>query len=549
MRQTLLLSLSLAAAGVLSAADSPLPALRRQGTATQLIVDGRPLFLRSGELGNSTGEPDFLRPSWEKLRTLGLNSLIVPVYWDLLEPEEGKFDFATVDGLLRDARAADMKLVLLWFGTWKNSMSCYAPAWVKADVKRFPRAVNAAGQTLEIVTPFCAEAAAVDARAFAALQRHLKATDAQRTVVLVQVENEIGMINSARDHSAAAEAAWAQPVPAELLAALGAGRAADTLAAEVRGAWEAAGTKTAGTWAEVFGTSDTAEEIFMAWHFARFTERVTAAGKAEYPLPMYANAALIRPAYRPGQYPAAGPLPHLMEVWRAGAPSLDFISPDIYFPNFAEWSGRYVRLGNPLFIPEALRSTDASANVLYAVGQHDAFGFGPFGIESIEEPAAGLLRASYDLLAQLAPVLAEHAGRGRSRGLLPPTAEQRQPHQVSLGGVLMNVSYERATAPSLADGVINESGQAGGRPTLPAGGLVLQLGPDEFLFAGLGVTVVFESPKAGERLGLLQVEEGRYVDGRWQSIRRLNGDQTHQGRHVRLEPGRMVIQRAKLYRY
>ena len=178
-------------------AAAELPHLRKQGSATQLIVDGQPFLARGGELGNSSGEPDYLRSAWPKLQAMNLNTVLAPVYWDVIEPQEGKFDFATLDGLMRDAQASQMKLVLLWFGSWKNSMSCYAPAWVKRDQTRFPRARDSAGRGLELLTPFAAANRDTDARAFAALMRHLKVNDPTHIVIMVQVENEIGMIPEA----------------------------------------------------------------------------------------------------------------------------------------------------------------------------------------------------------------------------------------------------------------------------------------------------------------------------------------------------------------
>ncbi len=287
-----------------------------------------------------------------------------------------------------------MRLVLLWFGSWKNSMSCYAPAWVKRDTRRFPRASDLDGTPQEILSPFSAANRDTDARAFAAVLRHLREADGTaHTVLMVQVENEIGMIPTARDHSAEADRAFAAPVPAELTKHLAAKR--DELAPELRAAWLGAGGRTSGTWSDVFGPGPAGEEIFMAWHFARYAEAVAAAGKREHALPMFVNAALIRPGHQPGQYPSGGPLPHLVDVWRAAAPSIDFLAPDVYFQNFVEWARRYTRSGNPLFVPEAMRSPEASVNALYAIGEHDAIGFSPFGIESIGDAAAKHLAASY----------------------------------------------------------------------------------------------------------------------------------------------------------
>ena len=547
MRVTLWTVASVLAALCAAAADPEIPHLRRQGTALQLVVDGQPFLVRGGELGNSTASnSDYLRPFWTRFAELNLNTLLVPVYWDLVEPEEGRFDFSLLDRVVAQARAGRMRLVLLWFGSWKNSMSCYAPAWVKRDVRRFPRATDQDGTRQEILTPFSTASRDADARAFAALQRHLRETDsATRTVLMVQVENEIGMIPTARDHSPEAERAYAAGVPGELMDQLVARK--DALAPELRATWLSAGGKRSGSWSEVFGPGPEGEEIFMAWHFARYTEAVAAAGKKEYPLPMFVNAALIRPGHQPGQYPSAGPLPHLADVWRAGAPSLDFLAPDIYFQNFVEWARRYQRSGNPLFVPEALRSAEASVNALYAVGAHDAIGFSPFGIESMAEPAAKHLAASYSLLAQLEPLILSLQGKGLTAGLLSEGAEQRQPQQVRLGGYVLSATFERGAPQSLADGVVAGAGAAG--PPPPSGGLVLATGPDELVVAGTAVTLTFAATTAGQRVGILSAEEGRFVGGRFENIRWLSGDETHQGRHIRLEPGRFQLQRVRLYAY
>ncbi len=526
-----------------------LPRLECSGTATRLLVDGTPFLVRGGELGNSSAERAYLAPSWERLAAMGLNTVVAPVSWDAVEPVEGRFDWTDVDELIEDARAHDMRLVLLWFGSWKNSMSCYAPAWVKTDAERFPRARTSRGAALEILSPFSAANRDADARAFAALMAHLRAVDGDSTVVMVQVENEIGMIPEARDHAPDAVAAFEGQVPPELMAHLVEHR--DSLGTTLAAQWRAAGGREAGTWTEVFGDGAATEEIFQAWAFARYVDVVAAAGKAELDLPMYTNAALIRPGAQPGQYPSAGPLPHLADIWRAGAPALDFIAPDIYFPNFAHWADAYVASGNPLFVPEALRSVDAAANALYSFGKHGALGFSPFGIESVGGNEAAMLAGAYDVVAQLTPLITAHAGDGSMTGLLPPAEDMRSPHRVRLDDVVLEATYERVPAPALADGVINETGQAHGTERLPAGAIVIRTGPDELVVGGIGVTMTFHDPVHGrDTVGILSCEEGRYApDGSWERLRRLNGDQTHQGRHVRLEPGRFTVQRVRLYRY
>lgn len=539
--------LSVLVAAPTAGAESSVPHLRRQGTATQLVVDGRPFLIRGGELGNSTASNlTYLEPLWTRFADLNLNTVLAPIYWDLLEPEEGRFDFATLDGLVAQARDHEMRLVLLWFGSWKNSMSCYAPAWVKRDSRRFPRARDLDGTPQEILSPFSTENRDTDARAFAAVLRHLGEIDGTaHTVLMVQVENEIGMIPTARDHSPAADRAFASAVPEALTGYLAAHR--DELAPELRALWLGAGARSTGTWSDVFGPGPPAEEVFMAWHFARYAEAVAAAGKKEYPLPMFVNAALIRPGYQPGQYPSGGPLPHLFDVWHAAGPSLDFLAPDIYFQDFAGWARRYKTSGNPLFVPEARRGSEASVNGLYAFGALDAMGFSPFGIESIGDSAGRRLAASDSLVRQLESLILALQGHGKMAGLRSEGPEQRQPQRVRLGGYVLAATFERCPPAAPAGGGASTGSEDEATP--PSGGLVLATAPDEFVVAGTAVTITFASTVPGKRAGILSAEEGRFDAGRWENIRWLGGDQTHQGRHVRLEPGRFSIQRVRLYLY
>ena len=511
------------------------PHLRKQGTATQLIVDDKPFLVLAGELGNSSSSGlEYMRPVWPKLAALKLNTVLIPVYWELIEPVEGKFDFTLVDGLIQDARKQNLHLVPLWFASWKNSMSCYAPSWVKTDQQRFPRSQDKNGAGMEILSPFNKENFEADARAFAAFMRHVREVDGNdHTVIMVQVENEIGMIPDSRDRSTVANQLFSERVPAELMNYLSEHK--EQLIPEFRTAWAANGFKTSGTWEEVFGKGPATDEVFMAWYFARYVDRVTEVGKKEYSLPMFVNAALIRPGHMPGQYPSAGPLPHLIDIWRAGAPKIDFFSPDIYFQNFAEWVRKYDRSGNAVFIPEAMPGSVDAVNAMYAIGQHNAIGFSPFSIDSLDEETTNAVTASYDLLNQLTPLILNHQGKGTMAGLLPEGPEQRQPQQLRLGNHTLYVTFDRPTAQNTS---------------VLSGGLVIAIAPDEYVFAGTGLTVTFEAAGSGDPIvGLLSVDEGKYVNGQWVVTRRLNGDQTHQGRHLRLPAGKFGIQRIKLYRY
>jgi hypothetical protein len=426
-------------------------------------------------------------------------------------------------------------------------MSCYAPEWVKVDQKRFPRSVGKDGRGLEILSPFSEANAAADTKAFAALMRHLKEVDGQQhTVLMVQVENEIGMIPAARDWSKEATRLYRGPVPQDLMGYLRENKS--SLMPEFRDVWDAAGGKTSGTWEEVFGQGAGTEEIFMAWHFGRYTERVTAAGKAEYALPMFVNAALIRPGYSPGRYPSAGPLPHLMDVWRAAAPSIDFLSPDIYFPNFVEWCEKYDRGGNPLFVPEAVRGSRSAANIFYAVGQCDAMGLCPFAIDHITDPEVQPLRRSYAVLKELAPLILEHQGRGTMAGVVPDVPFAGSPiptsQQIELGNYAMNVTFEKPLEVAPTPGL--DPGQ------WLSGGIVIQEGPDQYLIAGTGLIITFAPAapnSANEIAGIVSAQSGRFIDGKWKVHRHFSGDETHQGRHIRIPPGEFGVQRVKLYRY
>jgi beta-galactosidase GanA len=348
------------------------------------------------------------------------------------------------------------------------------------------------------------------------------------------------MILEARDHSAVADSLYRRPVPAELMRYLEQHR--DGLDPELSAVWSKQRYRASGSWEEAFGTGLGTEELFMAWYFARYVQAVAAAGKAEYALPMYVNAALIRPGYVPGRYVSAGPLPHLVDVWRAGAPAIDFLAPDIYFPNFVEWSTTYVRSGNPLFVPEANRAGQAEgpANAFYAIGEHDAIGVSPFSIESIRDPASSPLTEAYALLKGLAPLILEHQGRGTMVGVRPPvgfdgtvdTASAR----VDLGDYALTVSFRDPWV--------------GYQNLAEHGGLIIALAPDELIVAGTGLTVTFAPRTPGDPIaGLQSVQEGQFENGRWVGGRWLNGDQTHQGRHMRLPSGEFGIQRVRLYRY
>ncbi len=515
-----------------------LPRLERNDGRVRLVVDGKPFVALGAEVQNSSGSDlAHMKKTWPRLAALGCNTVLVPVSWELLEPEEGRFDFRLPRGLLAGARAHGLRLVLLWFGTWKNAESTYVPAWVKRDLARFPRGQPEPGKNSRAVSAFCEACREADARAFARLMRWLREHDRARTVIMVQVENEAGFLGAARDQGPAAEKAFTAPVPAvltETLAALG-----EALHPELRGPWEAAGRRLAGTWAEVFGAA--AEEVFMAWHTAGYIGCVAAAGKAEYPLPLFANAWLnygeATPGSggrKPGEYPSGGPVARMHAVWRVAAPSLDALAPDIYSPHFKAICGEFVRQGNPLVIPEHSGSS-AAVNVFWAVGAHNALCFSPFGIDrshvwgpSIPSKTPGLAE-SYRLLAELLPVLAPHLGTERVRGILQT---EDQGETFAFDGFDVAIEFE---AP-LKEG------------TPPGCGLIAAVGQREYIVAGRGFSVRFNPPAGGAvQADILLAEDGRFRGRRWVPARRLNGDDTVD-RKVRLqfEPA-PVLRRVVIY--
>ena len=521
--------------------SGPLPFFRDTPTGKQLVIDGRPSLLIGGQLHNSSASSSaYMAPIWERLAAMGIRTVIGAASWAQIEPVEGTFDFATVDAQIAEAGARGLRLVLIWFGAFKNAASTYAPGWVRRDLRRFPRAVVRAETTSAfsypgampkpVLTVFSPELLEVDRRAFVALMGHLAAVDPEHVVVLVQVENEVGLLQDSRDRSPAADAVWQSAVPAGLLDHLQ--RHREQLRPELAALWARQGNRQSGTWSQVFGDDWQADEVFMAWGFATYVGALAAAGKAVQPLPMYANAWLGPQPGQPraGNYPSGGPVGRMIDVWKAAAPALDLVAPDIYVSDVKSVLADYARPDNPLFVPEAQFRT---GSLFWAIGHHRAIGFSVFGVDDAR-PGSRYGRACA-LLNSMEDVVTAAQAEGRIEGILLEEDETEQRFALCgydvvarnaralLGQMLLDAGVAEPPAPpppaSETEGAAVGPTPADRRPF----GLLIAEAPDQFLLIGQGVSLDF-----GYRADVVEVdfvEEGRFEAGRWVPRRVLNGDE------------------------
>lgn len=544
--------------------------LQKQGTATQLVVHGMPFLILEGELGNSSAAcPQDIERIFQKLKKMGLNTVLVPVYWDLTEPVEGQFDFTLTDKALQQARENDLKIVFLWFGAWKNSMSCYAPLWFKENHKKYPRAYTQSGKPLEIASAFSEAVYEADHHAFSQWMQHIATVDKEEgTVIMIQIENEIGMLEDARDYSREANKIFNAPVPAEFMTYLQKNKKA--LHPQMLKKWESQGCKKQGNWQEVFGADIYTDEIFMAWHYAKYVEGLAQTARSIYNIPLYVNAAMNSRGRKPGEYPSAGPLAHLIDVWHCGAPSIDILAPDLYDNGFTDWVARYKLHNNPLFIPEIRLTDNNSVRAFYIFGEHDAIGISPFSIEDGSDSPNSPLVQSYAKLTELMPLLTKYQGKGLMKGLLFDSENKERIIADDDLTITARHFFTLPWDPRATNGSIWPEG----------GGILLKLSKNEYIVAGSGIVLEFaktsekqtiEKQKQlgedgfalrndqiktkhdkfkGMRCGIGYVDEVKVdKDGKLHYVRRLNGDQDHQGRHVRISVGDFKILHVQLYEY
>jgi beta-galactosidase GanA len=512
-------SLALALAAIPAAAqEQPLPKVVTENGRHALMVDGKPFLILGGQANNSSNYPAMLPEVWPTIRALHANTLEIPVAWEQIEPVEGKFDFSWVDTLIPQARENNVRLDLLWFGTWKNTGPGYLPEWVKSDTKRFPRMMTRDGKTHYVNSPHSRATLEADKRAFVALMRHIREIDPQHTVIIVQPENEVGSYDSPRDFSPQANKLFAGPIPAELASKVG----------------------KRGTWSEVFGRK--ADSSFNAWYTARYIDEIAAAGQAELNLPMYVNVVTSDPddpkAGEGGGASGGADWP-VLDVWKAAAPHIAIAAPDLYDRGYASYAGKLDKMArpdNPLFVPETGNDLEFARYLWLALGK-GAIGWSPFGMDStyfnfpLGAKNADNLDAFASKFALLAPIsrdwakLAfEHPTTGFAKG------DDASDQSATLGRWTITAKYGLWAFgdPSWTWMKVPPNPAK----DLPIGGAALiQLGPDEFLLAGSDVRIGFglAAPKPGDNVHYLSVEEGTYQDGRWVMKRRWNGDQTDYG--------------------
>ncbi|HOW09960.1 MAG TPA: DUF5597 domain-containing protein [Bacteroidales bacterium] len=536
--------------------QAQLPYLQKKGAVTLMISDGKPFLMIGGEFHNSTSSSTAHMENidiWSTIKKGNYNTIIASASWELVEPAEGKFNFEQIDYLILKARENDLKIVLIWFASWKNGISSYAPGWVKRDQKKFPLAELPDGTKLNVLSPVGNDnAMKADAAAFSALMRHIKDTDTSHTVIMMQVENEVGVISSPRDFSPVARKAWESDVPKKLIDYLIAHKG--NLFPELEKVWSANGYKTRGSWEEVFGKSHTntdnwqeypyyTEEIFMAWHYALYIGFIAAEGKKELNIPMYCNAWLKSPDSKyPGKFPSGGPLPEVADIWKAAGPAIDFLAPDIYIDEYDRVLKQYSLNGNPIFIPEC---TFDIAKELYAIGEYDALGFSPFGLDlksrmiNFHNPDSAAVRNLYkgnSILRGMDQLILNNYGSDKMRGLF--VDEETSQQSVALGDYVIKASLMRnqQQQPEDKPGTGSVSRKTGGA-------LIIRTADEEFYIIGKDVMISFDLKDKNSGLHAVteSVDEGTFSEGKWVPGRRLNGDEGYVVRFGEVNVQRVVL--------
>ncbi|MGD0412763.1 MAG: DUF5597 domain-containing protein [Verrucomicrobiota bacterium] len=524
---------------VASAPGRPIPRLVKQDGKFRLMVDGKPFLMLGGQVGNFYAYPDMVERAWSGFKAMNLNTVEYPVYWNVIEPEEGRFDFSGFDRILAGLRSQGLRAILLWFGTWKNGAMDWTPNWVKANPQRFPRVMDSGGHPIRSLSPMSKVTLEADRKAFVTLMQHLREVDeADRTVIMVQVENEPGSLGSARDFSPESNRLFAGPAPAPLVASL---------------------KKQPGSWKEVFGRI--ADEAFNAYYLSGYINEVARAGKEAYPLPAYVN--VWNGGYdsndnfekfdRPGEtYPSGGAVAHMLDLWKANAPAIDAIASDDYHQDpiiFLKVLDSYKRPDNPLLIVEN-GGPIAARGVFYAIANYAAIGYGYMGGDWAVEtqgPDMAPVGADFRLLQGALPVILELQGTEKLKAAIEERGTGARNLIFSNYDVLarFHPPGRQAVAAVNAGPFLATSAEPSSRV------LVAELGPDEFLILGFGSSVEFRPVQGSDYTAaqLVSNEQGVYEDGVWKTTAQgqtAQGDYT--GPIVNL-PANGALVKVKLMKY
>ena len=518
------------------------------------MVNGKPFYPVGAQSHNSSGYNDSVsETAFKAVKLLHGNTLEIPVYWEQVEPEEGKFDFTSVDALLASARRYGVKLILLWFATWKNGNMEYAPAWVKTNPQRFKRVISPTSMDIWVLSSHCQANLEADKKAFTAFCNHLKAKDStERTVIALQIENEPGILGSDRDYSSEAQAVFDRLVPTKLVTAM---KAAGT--GSVYDLWQQAGGKGSGTWPELFGWA--AGELMSAWSIATYIDGLADAGKASYDIPMYINVWPMDSRWSiPGEtYPSGGGVSKVLDIYKWFTPHVDLIAPDNYLQGsrgYESICASYARDDNPLFLPESALAGTNPWNMFRAIADYNAIGYHFFGIEHIVaedgsvRPEGQMLADSVRCVAAAIPLLLKYQGTGKIHAVIQEEGMKLQ--HLDLDGYVGLVQFGEGQLPHLRkDWRHSSSLPWPSTPTDNRGrGLVIQASRNEFYLVGANYRL-FLRPKlppdkmrasslvSDHILNLLahqlSVDEGHFgQNGEFVVDRRRNGDEVSRGTWV-----------------
>lgn len=526
------------AASIAFAQSKPISQIVKKGDKFTFMVDGKPFIMLGGQVGNFSAFPDLMQRAWPTFKAMNLNTVEYPVYWNVIEPVEGKFDFTAFDQILHGLRAQGLRAMILWFGTWKNGAMDWSPNWVKADPKRFPRVLDSGGRPIRVLSPHSRTTLEADKRAYLAMMKHLREIDeAERTVIMSQVQNEPGSLGSVRDFSPESNKLFNGPAPAQLVAAL---------------------KKKPGTWKEAFGRE--ADEAFNAYYISSYINEMAQAGKQVYPLPTLVN--VWNGGYgtndnwerfdRPGEtYPSGGAVSHMLDLWKANAPAIDVIASDIYHQSpitYLKILNNYRRPDNPLMVIETGRGIAGRA-FFYAIVDFAAIGFGPFGVDGGGpdlRPDMAAVGADFRLFQSTIPVIAELQGTPRLKTAVEETGIGAR--NLIFGNYDALVRF-RPPGRQPAGTIAPPAAAAVSEPSARV--MVAELSPDEFLVMGFESSVEWRPVQGSDFTAaqFISVEEGSFENGVWKRTvlgRTSQGD--FAGPTVGL-PAQGALIRVKLMRY